>query len=166
MTEQPGSQPIPPGLSSNGHGPSARLAELIETLPQMLANALASVLAQVPVQTVSQRLRCTGCVMARAAWIAANETAVNAAQAALVQAQAEVAGLEDSDPRKGIPLQLAMFLPPGLRPGGPREMPGIADGAVMISGSVWCTGHMPGAPGKSSLLLANSAGYVTGAVSF
>jgi hypothetical protein len=161
MTEQPGANPpVPPAFTSNGHGPSAKIAELVEQLPDMLAGAVAGgmshVLNRVTVQTRSP-YRCTQCVMNRLAWVNAHEKATSAAQETYMRAVTELASLPDGDPRRGIHLEFTMFLPDDLRPGGGQGMPPLADGVVLISGSAWCMEHVPGAPGKTQLLIATSS---------
>lgn len=159
MTEQsepmPGPQQIPPAFQPNGHTPSQMALALMQQMPQMLVNAFASVLAQVPVQVKSQ-LRCTGCVMARIAWVHGHQRESDQASAAFMQAVREQGELADDDPRKGIPLDYAMFLPDALRPGGAQGIPPIQDGTVMVNGAVWCFEHVPGLPGKTQLLIAQS----------
>lgn len=151
----PGPQDIPPGLQSpNGHSQSQLALALMQQMPQMLAQALVAVLQQVPVQAAGTRYRCAGCAMTRLGWISGHQQACDAAGAAYIQAAAEQAGLEDGDPRKNIPLDFTMFLPDVLRPGGERGMPPVAEGAVMIGGTTWCMEHVPGAPGKTQLLIA------------
>lgn len=166
MTEQPGPPPqIPPAFDKNGHGPSAKLAELMEQLPQMLVNAVASamdhVLRQVPVRTTGYK--CAECVTGRFLWVAEHKTETDAAYAAYVRVMQELSALEDGDPRKVAPV-FASFLPEALRPGGPQCMPLIGDGDVMVGGTVLCSDHAPGGPGTQppSRLLVASAGLTPG----
>lgn len=161
MTEmQPEPQQIPPAFPQNGHRPSERLGQLMETLPQMLASAFASVLQQVPVQTKCP-WRCTQCVMNRLAWVRSHERETTAAHSAYVQAMTELAALPDGDPRRGFVPDFTMFLPAHLKPGAEQGMPPLQDGPVLVGGSAWCMEHVPGAPGKTQLLIA-SAGLTPG----
>lgn len=154
----PGPQDIPAGLQSpNGHSPSQMTLALMQQMPRMLAQAIAAVLQQVPVQAEGTRYRCAGCVIGRLGWIAAHQKACDDAGAAYTQAAAEQAGLPDGDPRKGIPLDFVMFLPEPLRPGGEQGMPPVAEGIVMTGGTTWCMEHVPGAPGKSRLIVAQGS---------
>lgn len=148
-------QPAPAPV--NGHGSAFRpdaaaligkavASALQETFPQMLFQALASVLTQVPVHAVTQQLRCAGCMLARLEWHAAY-------RAECEEAERQFAALPPGDPRQGQAGFLE-FLPEHLRPGaGPRGMPPVADGVVMLNGSVWCTEHIPGAAGRTGRLL-------------
>jgi hypothetical protein len=157
MTEMPGPQELPPAFTPNGHRPSERLAGLIEELPQMLVNAFASVLRQVPVNVTGYK--CAECVTARFRWVAEHKRETDAAYAAYMRAVNEVAALEDGDPRKVMPQGFAQFMPEDLRPGGASQMPPIGDGEVMVGGTVLCPDHIPGGPGtqnRSRLLVAQA----------
>jgi hypothetical protein len=165
MTEMPEPQQIPPAFTQNGHSPSQMALAAMQRMPQMLAEALASVLQQVPVQ--GTRYRCTQCVMNRIAWVGSHEKAADQAQAMYERAAEVYAGLDPGDPRRPpVPPSFTMFLPDNLRPGGAQGMPPIVEGTAMMNGSVYCMEHIPGAPGKSGLLLANAAGMITGMTQF
>jgi hypothetical protein len=158
MTEHsesmPGPQPIPAAFQQNGHTPSQIALSLMQQMPQMLAQAFASVLQQVPVRTAGQ-FRCTGCIMNRLAWVAAHQRDADAANEAFMQAVMAQSELPPDDPRRQVPPDFVMFLPEALRPGAhPQGMPPIQDGTVMMSGAVFCVEHVPGAPGKPQLLVA------------
>lgn len=150
----PGPQEIPAAFQPNGHSPSQMALAMMQQMPQMLAQALASVLQQVPVQMAGQ-FRCTQCVMTRLGWIAAYQKDTDAAHEAYVRAVTEQAELAPDDPLRTIPLDFTQFLPEPLRPGaGSQGMPPIQDGTVMVNGALWCIEHVPGAPGKPQLLIA------------
>lgn len=152
----PGPQQVPPAFTPNGHSASQIAVALMQQMPQMLTDALASVLSQVPVHTTGSRYRCAGCVMGRLQWITAHRHEADTANAAYAKAMAEAAAAPDDDPRKHIPLEFAMFLPQVLRPGAEQGMPLIAEGTVMIGGTAYCMEHVPGAPGKTQLLVATA----------
>jgi hypothetical protein len=129
----------PAGEAVNGSAPSP-----IELLPQMIAQAFASVLQQVPVQT-RQHL-CAPCVLARMTWDAAHQADLRAAAAAAVQA----AGLAEGDPR-AAQLDPAPFLPPAAR----QSLPDVQIAVTTAGGTEYCAAHVPGRPGGQKLLLAS-----------
>lgn len=128
-------------LSLNGSGPA-----LAQVLPQMIAQALASVLQQVPVQAATRQHLCAQCVLARMTWGAANEKAVKAAIAAAAQAH----GIPGDDPRAAR-LDPVPFLPAGLR----DSMPPLQEAVTTFQGTEVCADHVPGRPGGKQLLIVN-----------
>jgi hypothetical protein len=160
MTEQPETpQQIPPALAQNGHTPSQIMIALLEQMPQMLFNAMTAALERATVCTAGYK--CADCVAARWAWAAAHKTQTEAAYAAYMQAMTELAALPGDGPRRAAAPDFTVFLPPALQPGGAEQMPGIADGEVMVNGTVKCANHAPGAPGTQggSRLLVAQAGF-------
>jgi hypothetical protein len=149
MTGNPASKP-------NGSVPPSKalpmliqvLPQLVDALPQMMAQALASVLQQVPVQT-RQHL-CATCVLARLTWNLAHERELTAA----LTMAAQVHGLADGDPRLAQ-LDPAPFLPEALRPGGPQGMPPAHPSITTVGGTEVCSEHIPGRQGGKQLLLAS-----------
>ena len=129
--------PVPPGFSPNGG--KTHMVMLLEQLPQMLFQAVAQALQQVP----AQRFKCDTCVALRIAWVTTHQAELQAANEAM-------AGLPPGDPRQGNPLP---FLPEGTPP-----PPNVFDGMVMVGGSVKCADHIPGVstqPGRKEFLIAN-----------
>lgn len=153
----PGPQEIPPAFTPNGHSPSQTALALMQQMPQLLANALASVFQQVPVRTDAQRIGCTRCVMNRLAWFAAHGRELEAADKAYREAAAAQAELAEDDPRRSVPVDPAVFVPDRLKPGGAQGYSPVADGCVMVNGALWCMEHVPGAPGQQQLIVARAS---------
>lgn len=142
----------PAAFTPNGHTP---VAVLIQQLPQMLAQAVAAALGQVPVTT--KKLPCATCMLARLQWTAGHAAEIAAAEEKLKAAAAE---MEAKDPADRVPLNPVSFLPEHLRPGGNQAAPAVQDGLVLIGGTLYCLQHVPGAdgqPGKRPFLIAQGA---------
>jgi len=144
---------VPPGFSPNGHPtPAAQalqaLTAALEQLPQMLFGAVVQALQQVPVQVIVKPGPCGTCFTARAGWFAAHAADLAKAEAAY---NAAVSELAPDDPRRGLIRGLS-FLPPALQPSqdparpNPQAMPDLAEGVILIGGTWYCAGHIPGAP--------------------
>jgi hypothetical protein len=99
--------------------------------------------------------------MNRLAWVRSHDRETTEAHATYVKAMTELAALPDGDPRKGFQPEFVMFLPENLRPGGAQGMPPVAEAVVMVNAATWCMDHVPGAPGKTQLLVA-SGGFTPG----
>jgi len=153
--------PADPAHTPNGNHAligKAVAEALAEMLPQILYDAFTQALSQVQV-TVKQ-LHCATCFVARVGWFAQHAAEVEAARAAMTAAAAELA---PGDPRAGM-LNPLMFLPEHLQPSqdpanpNPQAMPGLAEGAVMAGGTLYCAEHVPGAPvqaGRKQFLIAH-----------
>lgn len=142
---------MPPGFSLNGG--RTPMAALAGQLPQMLFQAMSAALRQVP----AKQLPCAQCYLEQLKWGAVHAADVARAEEAFQAAAAEVA---QRAPEDRVPLDGLGFLPERLRPGSPGGPPAIAEGAVMVSGTLLCAGHIPGAPGRpgqSPLLIAQGA---------
>lgn len=140
---------VPAAFSPNGHGPTTR--QLLEQLPQMLMQAFANVLMQVPVRTVGGQRACAVCLTQRVTWEHAHDAEIAAAKEAAVQAAGtpELAGLD-----------FTAFLPPDLRPGGgDKAVPEVRQGVTIAQGAEVCAQHLPGVPeaGKRPFLIANQS---------
>ena len=171
MAAQPAQQ-VPPGFSPNGHPtPAAQalqaLTAALEQLPQMLFQAVAMALQQVPVQVTVKPGPCGTCFTARAGWFAAHAADLAKAEAAY---NAAVSELPEGDPRRGL-IRGVSFLPAALQPSpdpsqpNPQAIPDLAEGAVMIGGTWYCPAHVPGVavqPGRKEFLIAN--GPLSGAL--
>lgn len=156
MTNQPEPVPpatppagqLPPGLSPNGH--PTPTAQLMQQLPQMLAQAMAAILGQIPV-TVKQ-LFCATCVLERLKWGSAHAAEMTRAEEAF---RAAAAAMEARAPQDRVPVDPAAFIPPHLQ-GGPQ----VSEGAVMVGGTLYCLAHTPGAGaaagGRKEFLIANA----------
>ena len=148
---------LPPGLRPN----AAKLigqavAETLgQVLPQMLFQAVAGALQQVPVQAVIQQHMCATCIIARIAWENSHRAAMEAAMAAAAQA----AGV-DADSPQARRTDLTPFLPPHLRPGEKAGIPAIAQAITTHQGAELCAAHLAQAagiqPGRSPLLVATA----------
>jgi len=168
-TAGPVSVPAFPGSQgTNGHpaptGQAARIAQavsqaLAETLPNLIGGALYHVLSQVQVRT--PQLQCAECQLARMQWLARHDGKLKTAHQAYMAAVSELA---PDDPRRGMISPVA-FLPDELKPSGdpanpnPQAIPDLNDGTVMVGGTLYCAGHMPGAPDQASkrpYLIANA----------
>jgi len=137
---------LPPGLSQNGHGPTARL---MEALPQMLFQAVTAALQQVQVTTAP--LPCATCFLARLQWGASHAAEFREAERAYAAAVAEQ---EQKDPQDRVALDPASFAPDSL-----QSAPPLQGGTVMVGGTLYCAQHIPGAPGMpgtSPLLIAQA----------
>jgi hypothetical protein len=153
--EAPAPGTVPAAFTSNGHGPAARTAAALEALPQMLYQAVATALSQVPVTT--RHLPCTTCVLARLTWASDHSAEITAAEGALKAAAAEQ---EAKDPADRVQLDAMSFLPERLRPGGDQAAPALQDGTVLAGGTLYCLQHVPnapGQPGKRPFLIAQGA---------
>lgn len=148
--------PVPPGFSPNGHTPTRTL---IEQLPQMLFQAVAAALQQVPVQVVVKPGPCGTCFTARVGWFTGHSAEIARAEAAY---QAALSELAPDDPQRGL-IEPLSFLPAALQPSqdpahpNPLAMPGLAEGVIMTGGTWHCAQHVPGIqqqPGK--LLIAET----------
>lgn len=125
------------------------LPQIANAVPQMMAQALASVLQQVPVQT--RQHVCCPCLLARLNWEAAHEREMKAA----IEAAAQFAGIGEQDPRRAQ-LDPAPFLPDHLQPGaGSQGMPPLTAAATTVGGTDVCPVHIPGRQGGKQLLLAS-----------
>lgn len=169
----PGLQAVP-ALSSNGRTDAKPLtaaqqtAEGVTALTQMFPQAVAAltqlfaqfpqafadVLAQVPVRVIPQvRHLCAPCVIARVTWELAHAPELKQAETA-ARAQLEL-GENDPFPPGFDP---ALFLPDHLRPGaGSQGMPVPRPAITTAGGTEVCAQHIPGLPGKSSLVVAQGA---------
>lgn len=135
----------PPLHSANGHGAAYEpdIAGLIgasvaAALSRVIPQALAGVLAQVPLRV--PQLKCLACVTARVQWMGAHPGVIEQAAEA---AQGLIDALPPGDPRREQ-VQLGAFLPPEYRPGGPDALPEIAEGMVMAGGEHRVPGAHPG----------------------
>lgn len=168
MTSQP--EPVPPstpssglpaGLSPNGHPTPTR--ELLEKLPQMLAQAMAAVLQQVPV-TVAQPLQvrplpCAQCYLERMRWGKLHEAALAKAEADYQAALAEMAQRPEEDQ---VPVNGLDYLPARLHPGAPQGPPPVSEPVTMAGGTLVCAAHIPGSPGQpGSSGIIPVTGYVS-----
>jgi hypothetical protein len=153
MTNHPGrrrddaSENGPPAQTPNGHHafqPDA--AQLIghavakalgETLPPMLAEALRS---------VTPEYHCATCLIERLNWETAHEADL---RASVDQMQIAGQAMQPDDPRRAE-LNPFMFLPPHLLPSQdpadphPEAIPVPAVGVVLVGGTTYCAGHVPG----------------------
>lgn len=162
MTDQPA--PVPPAFTPNGHGPltqaAGQIAAAVQALPQALFQAVAAALAQQ--QVTVRQLPCATCVLERLKWGDRHRAALAAADEAYAAAAAQMAARPPEDQAPVSPLD---YLPAELKPGGPQEPPGIADGAVLAAGTLYCPEHVPGAPGRPGArppLLVAQAGLTPG----
>ena len=140
---------VPAAFSPNGHGPTTR--QLLEQLPQMLMQAFANVLMQVPVRTAGGQRACAVCLTQRVTWEHGHDAEITAAKEAVAQAAGtpELAGLD-----------WTAFLPPDLRPGGgDKAVPEVRQGVTIAQGAEVCAQHLPGVPeaGKRPFLIANQS---------
>jgi hypothetical protein len=128
---------------------------LAQQIGQAVANAVAQVLQQVPVQVA--QLKCATCVLVRAQWASAHAVDIKAAGERMETA---LASFPQDHPIRGQ-ADLAAFLPPHLQPGAPGGVPPVQDGAVMTAGTIVCGQHVPGIPqaggGRKEFLIANAA---------
>lgn len=129
---------VPPGFSSNGHTPTARL---IEQLPQMLAQAFAHVLTQIPVKAITLQHICSGCFAVRVAWEQAHEAELTAARTMAAQA----AGTDPADPQ-AAGLDFTPYLPPELAPGADGGLPEVRQAITTVQGTDVCPLHHPAMP--------------------
>ena len=118
-----------------------------EMLPQLIGNAFASVLEQIPVRT--GRL-CCKCLASRIAWETVNATAINDA---LYSAMADEGITDRADPRCRT-LDVTSFLPDGV------SGPPVNDGVTITGGEEVCALHLPGTPqqqpGRKPFLVAQT----------
>lgn len=170
MTSQP--EPVPPstpssgipaGLSPNGHPTPTR--QLMEALPQMLAQAVASALMQVPVTVQQQQplvvrpLPCAQCYLERMRWGKLHEAALAKAEAEYQAAAAEMAQRDEADQ---VPLNGLDYLPARLHPGAPQGPPPVSEPVTMAGGTLVCAAHIPGSPGQpGSSGIIPVSGYVS-----
>jgi hypothetical protein len=163
MAAQPPQQ-VPPGFGANGRTPSAQalraVAAALEQLPQQLFQAVVQALSQVQVSV--KPLPCATCMLARYTWFSMHARELAEAEAAY---KAAVEALPGDDPRRGL-IQALSFLPASLQPSpdpaspNPEAMPGLAESAVMVGGTLYCAAHHPGAqqqPGRKPFLIAQGA---------
>jgi len=156
-TELAAQPPVPPGFSPNG-GKTAMMT-LVEQLPQMLFQAVAQALSSV--QVTVKPLPCATCWLARISWFREHSREIAEADAVY---KAAVEQIPEGDPRRGM-IQPLSFLPPQLQPSpdpaalNPEALPALAEGVVMVGGTLYCPAHHPGIqqqqPGK--LLVAETA---------
>lgn len=141
------------GVPVNGHGtpvslsPTAAIAKMMTTLPQ----ALAQIIATVPVKT-RQHL-CAHCLGARLGWAAAHQAELRTA----TEAAAVAHGISPAGP---FPpgFDPAPFLPEHLRPGGSQGIPLMQPAITTVSGTEVCADHFPGQPaGRQPLLIAHGS---------
>jgi hypothetical protein len=152
-------QPEPARGNDGSSAPDGYLPEptavLVQQIGQAVANAVAQVLQQVPVQVA--QLKCATCVLVRAQWANAHAADIKAAAERMEEA---MASFPPDHPIRGQ-ADVAAFLPPHLQPGAPQGVPPVQDGAVMTAGSVVCGQHIPGIPqaagGRREFLIANTA---------
>jgi hypothetical protein len=158
MAAQPPQQ-VPPGFSPNGHPATAKVVEqLIGQLPQMLFQAVAAALSQV--QVTVKPGPCGTCFTTRVSWFTVHSAEIARAEAAY---QAALSELAPDDPQRAM-IQPLSFLPDALQPSpdpakpNPQAMPGLTEGVIVIGGTWYCAGHVPGVqqqqPGK--LLVAET----------
>jgi hypothetical protein len=122
-------------------------------LPQMLFQAVAAALQQVPVRTITQERMCATCIVNRIAW----ENLHRAEMEQAMEAAAHAAGVQPGS-QQAAQLDLAAFLPPGLRPGERGGLPGVSLAVTTWQGTECCPVHIPGVQaGRSPLLIANAA---------
>lgn len=149
---------VPPGLKQD---PAVLAAKAVaqtlgEHLPNMLFQAMAAALSQAVVQAVTQQHMCSACIIERIRWENAHRAEMDAAMTATAQA----AGVEPGSPEAGR-LDLAAFLPDGLRPGERGGMPGVGQAVTTFQGAEMCPVHVAQAAGvqagRSPLLIANAA---------
>jgi hypothetical protein len=130
-------------------------------LPQMLFDAVASALSQVPIRTVPQQLYCGPCFTRRLNWERAHEADLKAAIEAMRAAAGDMA---PDDPRRAQ-LNPLMFLRPELLPSmdpddpHPDAIPDPAHAVTMISGTLYCGADAPGTgdAAKPPLLIAHGS---------
>ena len=139
MTETPAGEDAVSGSAS------APYSFQLQMLPQMLAQALASVLRQVPVQAITQQHLCAQCVLARMAWGASHDGDVRAA----IGRAAQAAGIS-GDEAVTAQLDPAPFLPEEIR----NSMPPLQEAVTTVNGTDVCADHVPGRPGGKTLLIA------------
>ncbi len=123
---------------------------LAEVLPTLIGGARYQVLSQGQLRT--PQLQCAECQLSRMQWLARHQAKL---QTAHQQYMAAVAQMAPDDPQRGMISPVAC-LPAELKPSGdpanpnPQAMPGLEDGTVLVNGTVYCAGHMPGAPDQAS----------------
>lgn len=147
---------VPLGLQANAARLIGRaVAEAVgEMLPPLLGQALSS---------VTREYHCATCLIERLNWEIAHEAELRASVG-----QMQIAGqaMQPDDPRREQ-LNPFMFLPPHLLPSQdpadphPDAIPVPAVGVVMVGGTLFCAGHVPGVnrPGdapKRPLLVATA----------
>lgn len=147
---------VPPGLKP---GNAAKLAAeavaetLGQHLPQMLFQAFAAALQQVPVQAVIQQHVCCTCIINRIGWENAHRSEMEKA----MEDAAHAAGVQPGTPQ-AAQLDLAVFLPEHLRPGGRAGMPDVRQAVTTFGGTEVCPMHIPGVQaGGSQLIRATAA---------
>jgi hypothetical protein len=143
---------VPPGLKPDPVILAAKAVAqaLGEHLPQMLFQAVAAALSQVPVQVTAQRPPCGPCIVQRIAWENAHKAAMDKA----IAAASEAVTAQNPQP------DLAPFLPEALRRGGRDGIPDVAQSITTFQGAEMCPLHVAQAagvqPGRSPLLVATA----------
>lgn len=149
---------VPPGLRPNaakqiGDAAGAAMAgQLGAMLPQMLFDAFATVLSQVPVQAVTKQHLCGPCLRRRIVWEQSHQAAMTKA----IADACEASGITPADPRAGQ-LDITAFLPPDLRPGQRLGMPEVREAITTVDGTDVCAMDVPGAQGRAPLLVVSGA---------
>lgn len=150
--------PVPPAFTPNGNSAviGRAVAEaLAETLPQLLMQAFANVLMQVPVRTTGGQRACAVCLTQRVTWENSHEREIADAR----NAASTAAGAMPGDQQ--VPgLDWSAFLPPPLRPGGGEHaVPEVRQGVTIAQGAELCAQHLPGVPeaGKRGFLIAQQS---------
>lgn len=146
---------VPPGLRGGTAKVAAEaVAEALgQHLPQMMFQAVAAALQQVPVRTITQERMCATCIVNRIGW----ENLHRAELEAAMDAAALAAGVQPGT-QQAAQLDLAAFLPQGLRPGERGGLPGVSQSATTWQGTECCPMHIPGvqAAGRSPLVVATA----------
>jgi len=146
---------VPPGFRGGTAKVAAEaVAEALgQHLPQMLFQAVAAALQQVPVRTITQERMCATCIVNRIAW----ENLHRAEMEQAMEAAANAAGVQPGS-QQAAQLDLAAFLPPGLRPGERGGMPNVLQAATTFQGTGCCPMHIPGVQAARSPLVVATAG--------
>ncbi len=151
---------VPPGLKPNaakqiGDAAGTAIAGTIDQLlPQMLFDAFATALSQVPVRTIAAQERlCATCLVQRIGWENAHRAEMEKAIAAALGA----AGIQQDAPQ-AAQLNIAAFLPQHLQPGQQAGMPEVRQAATVFQGTEVCPMHIPGvqSAGRTPLLVATA----------
>jgi hypothetical protein len=151
MTDTPADVPAAfNGTASPALRTADGVAAIAGMLPQM-AQGIAGMLAQIH-GAIPRPHVCAQCVIARLAWETAHMTEIRKA----IAAAAGACGLEEGDPRRAQ-LDPAPFVPEHLRPGGAQGIPPVNPAITTISGTEYCTAHIPGQPGGRTLLIAQGS---------
>jgi hypothetical protein len=151
---------VPAGLKANaakqiGDAAGAAMAGALgNLLPQMLVDAFANVLMQVPVQLAGQQQRlCATCLVQRIGWENLNRAEMEKA----MDAAAQAAGVQPGTPQ-AAQLDFLPFLAPHLRPGERNGMPGVSPAVTTFQGTDSCPMHIPGVQAGRTPLLVATAG--------